>query len=125
MKTRRLVPRLAALAAIVIACSAPAAINPAEFQRRASHHFELRELARVVHRFEVDGDKRQRITLVALVVRELETNELWAGRTIVIDYTVSLSDRERAARDFQLTQGREPGPQFMSEPEPPELDAEG
>lgn len=118
-------PRLLLCLVLGLTISATAAINPAEYQRRASHHLKLRELARVVHRYEADGDKLQRITLVALVVQVQDHNRLWADRTIVIDYTVNLSRRDSAASKFQLTQGNRPGPQFMSEPEPPELDEKG
>ncbi|HYC72414.1 MAG TPA: hypothetical protein VEB66_14485 [Opitutaceae bacterium] len=121
-----MLPRLAGLlAALALALPAPAAINPAEYQRVASHHLRLRELARVVHAYESDSDRLRRVTVVALVVEELDSNQQWAGKTIVIDYAVNLTRREAAAREFQHRQGNMPGPQFMSEPEPPALDDKG
>lgn len=115
------------LAALLVACSAPAwaAINPAEFQRAASDVLRIRETARIVEETQVDGARLRRVTLVGEVIGEKESSQPRLGRTVVIDYTVNLSQREREAKDHAERNGRMPGPQFMQEPDPPVLDADG
>jgi len=112
-------------ALLLLALPASAAINPANFQQVASDRLKLKETARIVHTFEQGGDRLQRVTLVALVLEEIRASHPRVGSTVVIDYTVNLTQRDRAARRHRATQGNMPGPQFMAEPEPPTLDAEG
>jgi len=108
---------------------AQAAINPAGFQRVASHRVQVHETARVVHESIVDGHRWRRTTLVGTVVA-VHDNEVAAllgpdQRTLVIDYTVDLDARAQALADFQRENGTRPGPQFLAEPDPPVADAEG
>ena len=118
-------PALALLVSLAAVAAAPAAINPAHFQRIASDVMRVREVARVVHTSEVEGDKLRRTTIVGVVVEVHEGQADRVGDTIVIDFTVNLSARERAAAEHQQRQGNMPGRQFMAEPEPPTLDAKG
>lgn len=111
--------------ALLLALPAAAAINPANFQQVASDRLKLKETARIVHTFDQGGDRLQRVTLVAVVLEELRASRPRVGSTIVIDYTVNLTQRDQAARRHRASQGNMPGPQFMAEPEPPTLDAEG
>ncbi len=104
---------------------ARAAINPANFQRIASDVVRLRELARIVHTEKVEGSTLRRVTIVAQVVAEKESREARVGDTIVIDYTVNLTQLARAAKEHGERQGNMPGPQFMAEPEPPQTDEKG
>lgn len=99
-----------------------AAINPMEFTRLASDVMKLREISRIVH---TSKDEVRRVTIVA------EIREVHRGvhdsvdRTVVIDYTVDLRQRAQAAQDHARQQGNRPGRQFLPEPEPPTLDAQG
>lgn len=115
------------LAALLIASSAPAwsAINPAEYQRVASEVLRIRETARIVEETQVDGARLRRVTLVGEVIEETEASQPRLGKTVVIDYTVDLSQREREGKEHAERNGRMPGPQFMQEPDPPVLDAGG
>ncbi|HRI82581.1 MAG TPA: hypothetical protein PLF88_09115 [Opitutaceae bacterium] len=101
------------------------AINPAGFQRVASEQFKLHETSRIVHEAKTAEGRLRRVTIVA-VVREVRNGpELYVGRTIVIDYTVNLTALDKAAKAHRARQGDMPGPQFMSEPEPPTLNERG
>jgi hypothetical protein len=102
-----------------------AAINPANFQAIASEQFKLREVSRIVHADKGDPPHLQRVTLVAVVTEVRRGPDYFLGRTIVIDYTVDLTAREKAAKAHAARQGNMPGPQFMGEPEPPTLDENG
>jgi hypothetical protein len=104
---------------------AVAAINPANFQNIASERFKLRETARIVHETKGAEGRIQRVTIVAVVSEVRKGPKQYVGRTIVIDYTVNLDAREKAARAHRARQGNMPGPQFMGEPEPPVLDENG
>lgn len=101
-----------------------AAINPAEFQNAATEQLRLRELARVVHETRRDGSTIRRVTLVAEVIAEQRSSKPRVGSTVVIDYSIDLVARERARRGHAAL-GAMPGPQFMPEPDPPQLDARG
>lgn len=116
---------LLALLLLFTAAAAPAAINPAHFQRIASDVVRLREVARIVHTSEVGDDQLRRVTIVGVVVEVREGQDARKGETIVIDFTVNLSARDRAAAEYQQRQGRMPGRQFLAEPEPPSLDEKG
>jgi hypothetical protein len=114
------------LLALLAAAPAGAAINPAGFQRVATDHLRLHENARIVEETTVDGHRRRRVTLVGTLVEERgEEHGDRRGQVFVIDYTVDLDQlvAERAAWDQE--NGNRPGPQFLAEPEPPQLDAEG
>jgi hypothetical protein len=120
--------RLAAsfLLGLLAAAPALAAINPAGFQRVATDHVRLHETARIVDEYVVDGHKLRRVTLVGTLVEEVgEEHGDRKGQVFVIDYTVDLDARTAALEAWQAENGNRPGPQFLSEPNPPELDAEG
>lgn len=102
-----------------------AAINPASFQSVASDLVLLREVARVVHTSGTDATRLRRVTIVAEVLDGRRFQNAQVGDTIVIDYTVDLTARERAATAHAQRQGQMPGPQFMGEPDPPRLDDQG
>ena len=120
----RLVPCL--LAALFAATPALAAINPAAFQRYATDHIRLHESARVVAETVVDGHRWRRVTLVGTLVEEKgEEHGDRRGQVFVIDWTVDLDLREAARKAWQEQNGYRPGPQFLAEPDPPTLDAEG
>lgn len=102
-----------------------AAINPANFSQIASEQLKLREVSRIVHLSRVDGDKWRRVTIVAEVVEVRRGIDTLKGEVVVVDYTVNLDARERAARDHAQAQGDRPGRQFMGEPEPPVVDEKG
>lgn len=104
---------------------ARAAINPAHFQRIASDVVRLREVARIAHTDKVDGSTLRRVTLVAQVVAAKEHRDARVGDTIVIDYTVNLTQLAREAKEHRDRQGDMPGPQFLAEPEPPQTDQMG
>jgi hypothetical protein len=108
-----------------LALPARAAINPAEFTRNVPDQMRVREIARVVQEFEVDGARLRRVTLVGEVVEQKNASAPRIGQSVVIDFTVDLSERRRAADAHGKAYGTMPGPQFMHEPDPPELDAEG
>ncbi len=111
--------------ATTFALPARAAINPAEYTRHVPDQMRVRETARIVHEFEADGATLRRVTLVGEVVEQKNASAPRIGQTVVIDYTVDLSERQRASDAHGKTYGTMPGPQFMYEPNPPELDAEG
>jgi hypothetical protein len=119
----RLLPLLTLFA--LLALPARAAINPAEFTRNVPDQMQLRETARVVHEYDADGARFRRVTLVGEVLAQKNATEQRIGQTVVIDYTVNLSQVERALAAWQQTNGNMPGPQFMREPDPPTPDAEG
>jgi hypothetical protein len=108
-----------------LAPPAHAAINPAEFTRNVPDQMQLRETARVVHEYEADGAKFRRVTLVGEVLAQKNATDERVGKTVVIDYTVNLSQIESALETWRRTNGNMPGPQFMCEPDPPTPDAEG
>jgi hypothetical protein len=101
------------------------AINPAEYQRVASDVLRIRETARVVE-LRGEGDSQwRRVTLVGVVVDQRGDAASRVGETVVIDFTVDLGARARAAAEHARRNGNRPGPQFMHEPDPPVPDAEG
>jgi len=103
-----------------------AAINPAGYQRVASDRLRLHEQARVVDEFQVSGHTWRRVTVVGTLVEEVgEEHGDRRGQTFVIDYTVDLDARAEALEAWQAENGNRPGPQFLGEPDPPTLDAEG
>lgn len=116
-----------ALAALLVGLAAPAlaAINPAEYQRVASDALRIRETARIVEETEAGGERLRRVTLVGEVLEQGESRGPMVGKTVVIDFTVNLTRRERASQDHAARHGRMPGPQFMHEPDPPVLDEDG
>ena len=107
------------------ALPARAAINPAEFTRNVPDQMRVRETSRIVQLLDVDGDRVRRVTLVGEVVEQRNASRPRIGEVVVIDYTVNLSEVERRAKAFSEERGAMPGPQFMYEPEPPTLDADG
>lgn len=115
------------LASLLVALSLPAsaAINPAEFQRMGSDHLRIRETARIVAESDVDGHRVRRVTLVGEVLEAQGTPMDRRGETIVIDYSVDLDARDAAREAHARENGNRPGPQFMHEPDPPVLDADG
>lgn len=115
---------LFALATAVV-LPARAAINPAEYTRHVPDQMRVRETARIVHDTEVDGMRIRRVTLVGEVVEQKNATEARIGRSVVIDFTVNLTERERAGEAHRQTYGTMPGPQFMYEPDPPALDGDG
>lgn len=119
--------RLLILIALATALALPAraAINPAESTRNVPDQMRVRETARIVHEYEVEGAKRRRVTLMGEVVEQKNATEPRIGRSVIIDYTVDLTERQRASEAHSKTYGTMPGPQFMYEPEPPVLDGEG
>lgn len=116
---------LAPLACLLTALPLAAAINPAHFQGIASEQFKLREVSRIVHETRSETSRIQRVTIVATVTAVRRGVDNYLGRTIVIDYTVDLTRRERAAQAHAESQGNMPGRQFMAEPAPPVLDERG
>ena len=108
-----------------LALPARAAINPAEFTRNVPDQMRVRETSRIVQVLDINGDRVRRVTLVGDVVEQRNASQPRIGQSVVIDYTVNLSEVERRARAFSETRGTMPGPQFMSDPEPPTPDAEG
>lgn len=101
------------------------AINPAEYQRVASDVLRIRETARMVE-LRREGDAQwRRVTLVGVVVDQRGDAASRLGETVVIDFTVDLTARAKASAAHAQRNGTRPGPQFMYEPDPPTLDAEG
>ncbi|MFY2762616.1 hypothetical protein [Arenimonas sp. MALMAid1274] len=98
-----------------------AAINPDHFVNVASDHLVLRETGRVVHEWNQGEARLRRVTLVAVVVDDRSAGRQKVGSTIVIDYTVDLTERARAAKAHADRMGTMPGPQFLGEPDPPVL----
>ncbi len=113
------------LAFLLPALPLVAAINPAHFQRVASDRLKLREITRIIHEEDNSQAKLRRVTIVALVTGRLDDSNYLLGETIVIDYTVDLTARAKAAKDHEKRQGDRVGRQFLEEPEPPELDENG
>lgn len=115
------------LAGLMLALAAPAgaAINPAEYQRVASDVLRIRETARIIEELEVGGDRLRRTTLVGEVLEQDEARGPMVGKTVVIDYTVNLTRREKAGREHATRSAGRVGPQFMHEPDPPVLEAGG
>ncbi len=111
--------------ALCLVFPAQAAINPAEYQRGAPDQVRLRETARVVQEFPVGDSRHRRVTLVGEIIDEKNADTPRPGQTVVIDYTVDLTARKRAGEAHHKANGNRPGPQFMHEPDPPELDADG
>lgn len=114
-----------ALLMTVLAGAAGAAINPAEFQHDASDTLRIRESARVVQDIPSDGARLRRVTLVGEVIEQAKARGPMVGRTVVIDFTVNLTQREQARKEHARRNGNRPGPQFMHQPDPPALDADG
>ena len=108
-----------------LALPASAAINPAEFIGDAPDQMRLREIARVVHEADVDGARLRRVTLVGEVVEQKNATAPRLGQTVVIDFTVDLTERARAAEAHRKAHATRPGPQFMHEPDPPQTGADG
>lgn len=119
--------RIALLVSLFVALALPAsaAINPAEFQRVGSDHLRIRETARIVAESEAGGHRVRRVTLVGEVLEAQDSPLDRQGETIVIDYSVDLDARDAAREAHQRENGNRPGPQFMHEPDPPALDADG
>ncbi|MDI1335758.1 MAG: hypothetical protein PSU94_06190 [Lacunisphaera sp.] len=113
------------LGAVCLVGSLPAAINPANFQRIASDHVRVKQIARLVHETMVGENRLRRITIVGVVQEKEEARNLKAGDTLLIDYTVNLTALESDLADHEKTNGTMPGRQFMSEPEPPQPDEQG
>lgn len=115
------------LTLLLLGLAAPAwsAINPEHYQRIASETLRIRETGRVVVDTQVGGERLRRVTLLGEVIQEVEASQPLLGKTVVIDYTVNLSEREAAAAAHAERSGNRPGPQFMHEPDAPALDADG
>jgi hypothetical protein len=113
------------LLAATFAPSARAAINPAEYTRNVPDQMRLRETARIVHEYEVDGARHRRVTVVGVVVEQRNATAPRIGESVVIDYTVDLDARRRGSEAHAKAYGNMPGPQFMYEPDPPALDEQG
>jgi hypothetical protein len=114
------------LLGLLAATPAWSAINPAEYQRIADNHLHLHETARIVDETIVEGHHWRRVTLVGTLVGELgEQHGDRHGQVFVIDYTVDLDARQAAMEAWQKENGTMPGPQFLAEPDPPQLDGEG
>lgn len=111
--------------AATFALPARAAINPAEYTRNVPDQMRLRETARIVHEYEVDGARHRRVTVMGVVVEQRNATAPRIGESVIIDYTVDLDARRRGSEAHSKTYGSMPGPQFMHEPEPPVLDDEG
>ena len=125
-----------AAAAVVVlglalgAGAARAAIDPAHYQQAAAYRVQVHQTARVVQETRVQGHRWRRVTLVGTVkavhaADAAEGEPIRVGAVITIDYTVDLDAREQAAADWRREVGTMPGPQFLAEPDPPVLDAEG
>jgi len=101
-----------------------AAINPASIVDQATHVLHLREHARIVHERTVGEARLRRVTVVAEVLEVRRGPDVARGDVVTLDYTVDLDERDRAAR-AHAARGPMPGPQFMGEPDAPELDERG
>lgn len=113
---------------LLLACAvlpAQAAINPAEFTRNVPDQMRIRETARVVQEIKAGDSVLRRVTLVGEVVEQRNATTPRVGQTVVIDFTVDLTERTRAGDAWSERNGTMPGPQFMQEPDPPTLDADG
>lgn len=113
--------------ALVAGLSLPAvaAINPAQFQRHAPDQVRLRETARIVQDTRVGDALLRRVTVVGEIIDEKRATVSRVGQSIVIDYRFDVTERQRAAKAYADAHGNRPGPQFMHEPDPPTLDADG
>jgi len=107
---------------VCAALTASAAINPEEYKKVASDALLLREIARVVATDREQKPTTRRVTIVAevLEVRTPAKARARVGDTIVIDYTVDLVAYRKSLDAFRARPPM-PGPQFLHEPEPPEL----
>lgn len=109
---------------------AHAAINPANYQRVASHRLQLHETARIIHVYQVGEHRWRRTTVVGTVLAvhdgiEGPAHAGLVGDTITIDFSVDLDAREAAGEAWSREHGNMPGPQFLAEPDPPMPDADG
>jgi hypothetical protein len=111
--------------ATAFALPARAAINPAEYTRNVPDQMRVRETARIVQEYDVDGARHRRVTVMGEVVEQKNATGPRVGKSVLIDYTVDLDDRRRGSEAHSKTYGNMPGPQFMYEPDPPVLDGEG
>ena len=111
--------------ATTFALPARAAINPAEYTRNVPDQMRIRETARIVQHYTVGDSRLRRVTLVGEVLEQKNASAPRIGQSVVIDYTVDLTARERAGEAHSKTYGTMPGPQFMHEPDPPALDEDG
>lgn len=129
MPTLFAIPRrgLLALAAVLLtAFPALAAINPANYQSVASDVLRIRETARVLHEWKVEGHRIRRVTIVGEILEDRsDVAQQRIGRTVVIDYSTDLDAREAAGEAWSKARGTMPGPQFTFDPDPPKLDADG
>jgi len=119
--------RLLLLFALATSFALPsrAAINPAEFTRNVPDQMRIRETARIVQHYTVGDARLRRVTLVGEVLEQKNASAPRIGQSVVIDYTVDLTARERAGEAHSRTYGTMPGPQFMYEPDPPVLAEDG
>lgn len=118
--------RFAALLLCLLPLVASAAINPAEFTRRAPLTLQIRVDARISDDFVDGGRHLRRNTVVGEVLEDRSTpDKAWVGRTVVVDWTVDVGARDQARADHERRMGNMPGPQFMSEPDLPAPDADG
>jgi hypothetical protein len=115
---------LIALAA-AFALPARAAINPAEYTRNVPDQMRVRETARIVREYEVDGARHRRVTVMGEVVEQKNATGPRIGKSVLIDYTVDLDAHRRGSEAHGKTYATMPGPQFMYDPDPPVLDGEG
>lgn len=113
------------LSLLLLPFALTAAINPASLVSVATEQLKLREVSRIIQLIKEGKDEVRRVTIVAEVLEVRRGPDYLRGQTIVIDYTVNLGARERAANEHRKRQGTMTGPQFMSEPEPPGLDENG
>jgi hypothetical protein len=107
------------------ALPARAAINPAEYTRNVPDQMRIRETARIVQHYTVGDARLRRVTLVGEVLEQKNASAPRIGQSVVIDYTVDLTARERAAEAHSKAYGTMPGPQFMYAPDPPVLAEDG
>lgn len=104
---------------LLLTAQLTAAINPQVFIERASELLDLREISRVTHLQTLpNGDSVRRVTLIASVENVCRGPASLAGETIVIDWSVNLTERQRRLREHLASSGNMPGPQFMGEPNP-------
>lgn len=111
--------------ATAFALPARAAINPAEYTRNVPDQMRIRETARIVQHYTVGEARLRRVTLVGEVLEQKNASAPRIGQSVVIDYTVDLTARERAGEAHSKAYGTMPGPQFMYEPDPPVLAEDG
>lgn len=105
---------------------ATAAINPAEFTKRAPVQVQLRPVVQIVEHFERDGDAHRRTTLVATVVAEhVDAEGIAVGDTLTVDWTVNLDAQKRDHAAYAERMDGMVGPQFMYAPNVPKPDDDG